>query len=353
MNAVVSGYGVWHLRFLLEFLAAWEKRPVCLTPIAYEWCSAISGVVRPRSRFRSLCRFQPRITFPTRGLSSNVEWTSSFVRPDPDLLLLIILEVGFRLVMPGRDQPAFHLDHTPHHDLVFKGAFSSGDDDIIADGVCAWVADSNHMPAGSCVHYLTERIQKDTPFSPRLRRMCIHLIERMWRSKLWVSELENIGLLNRLDVGVGEVECKHVWGGLLADVVHSPAGRDGLSIHYWRLLERFPWEWLCFRKFRPRAAKLVKSLKKAEDWEKLEAWLATAWRFDAYWYGNEDKCAANPGLERLEKATLKHLLRRPLALPKFEGLSEFGGPIHILRDPLRHICTQVRGVLLILEPLPP
>jgi hypothetical protein len=30
------------LHYLLEFLAAWEKRPLCLTPIAYQWCSAIS-----------------------------------------------------------------------------------------------------------------------------------------------------------------------------------------------------------------------------------------------------------------------------------------------------------------------
>jgi len=53
MSAIVDGDALQHLNFLLEFLAAWSKCPTCLTPMAYEWCSAISDVggLGPQSVF--------------------------------------------------------------------------------------------------------------------------------------------------------------------------------------------------------------------------------------------------------------------------------------------------------------
>jgi len=57
-----------NLRYLLEFLAAWEKRPECLTSMAYQWCSAISKareqermpVTQPRpSQDQPGCRKNP------------------------------------------------------------------------------------------------------------------------------------------------------------------------------------------------------------------------------------------------------------------------------------------------------
>jgi hypothetical protein len=46
MSIIADGNGLQHLNLLLEFLVAWEKRPVYLTPMAYEWCSAISEAAR-------------------------------------------------------------------------------------------------------------------------------------------------------------------------------------------------------------------------------------------------------------------------------------------------------------------
>ena len=65
MKVISDGNLVQHLYFLLEFLAAWEKRPLCLTQMAYEWCSAISEVagklgqgeipiIEPRPRLNEL-----------------------------------------------------------------------------------------------------------------------------------------------------------------------------------------------------------------------------------------------------------------------------------------------------------
>ena len=368
MNAIVNGCDFEGFVTLLEFLAAWEKRPICLAPITYKWCSAFSEVAEFGPQPWSLFRLRSQRWRPPRYLS-DIEWVFSFVGPDFDAvrmgetsdhtcenphtpanldpgLLVTILEVGFRLVTLGRDQPALHLGHTPHHDLVFKCTFSDDDDEVIADGVCAWIADGDHMPAGSCVHYLTQRTENERPFSPRLRRMCIHLIERMWRSKLWMPELESIDLLNRIEVGVDEMEDRGEWGMLLAGVVHSPAVLKSLSIHYWHLLRRLPWSRRGFLNFRSHAAELVRMLEEAEDWEKLEAWMVTVWQFNGYWYGDDPE-----NLERLKQATLKHLLRRPSALPLFEGVAGIfeDGYLTALED----ICAQARTEELPLESLSP
>ena len=42
MTSIADGSCLHHLNYLLEFLAAWEKRPAYLTPMTYQWCSAIS-----------------------------------------------------------------------------------------------------------------------------------------------------------------------------------------------------------------------------------------------------------------------------------------------------------------------
>ena len=264
----------------------------------------------------------------------------------PWILLFVALGVGFRLVIPSRDQPTLRLDHTPHHNLVFKSTFSNDDDEVVADGVCAWIADSDHMPADSCVHYFTKRLEKDTPFSPRLRRMMIRLIERMWYSNLWVSELMAIRLLNRLDVGADDMEDKHEWAKLLADVLDSSAGLEGLSIHYWHLLEGLPPVYTT-----PVAStmKFAGSLVDAEDWEKLEVLMTIAWQTLEHRSGERTKV-----LGYLKQETLEHLLRRPSAIPRFEGLSESGNLLPVLCSILKSICAQARAQAerLPLEPPP-
>ena len=72
-------------------------------------------------------------------------------------LLSIALEIGFRLTEPGHNQPFPHLNHTYHHDWVFETAFSSDDDDVIADAVYVWIADRGHISPASFVGYFTKR----------------------------------------------------------------------------------------------------------------------------------------------------------------------------------------------------
>ena len=377
MNVVADGNSLQHLHYLLLFLASWEKRPACLTPMAYQWCSAISEVVGRLGREGIPIRgpdplhleFQPRrgpqrgnwtpwIEFSKAGpgcypARSDHTFHSAHGRPlnlTLDSLLPnhlpIILEIGFRPVRPGYDQPALHLAHTPHHDWVFEAAFSSDDDEVIADAVCVWVAGGSQTPPGSCARYFSKRVEKGTPFSQRLRRVSIHAIGRIWRSELEVSGLETVRLLNCLEVGVDDVDDLDdvdvgEWCMLLVGVLCSPAGLGGLSLCYWRLLEKMSpriwWTMDC----EPRTVEVARSLEEAEDWEKLEIWMLAAWRTGLL-----------PLSEDVERVTLNLLLRRPSVLPRFEACeTEIVNPDQ--KAEFRRICNQARTEQSPLEYPPP
>ena len=367
MTDIANGESLRDFNFLLEFLAAWEERPVYLTPMVYKWCSTISEVVVTGHRHTPLLRFRPQDVGLDGVLSEAAELRFSLVGPGcglvrtgeashhnrkrrrkwigshPRVHLPIILEVGFRLVTPGSGQPALRLDHTLDHNLVFESALSNHDDEVIADGMCAWIAGSDHVPAGSCAHYLTKSVENDTPFSLRLRRMGISLIERTWRSELRASELETILLLNRLYVSVDDMEDQCEWVRLLVNAISSPVGLQGLSIHYWHLLEGLPPVWTPPM---ARTMELVRLLEEGEDWEKLGVWMVVVWQ------SNPGSFAALEDLEHLERVTLKYLLQRPSALPRFEGLPRSEGVWTGYHAALEDICARARAELLSLEPLP-
>jgi len=424
MNVIGDGDGLHHLNYLLEFLAAWEKRPACLTPMAYQWSSAISEVagrlglglglrlalrldfglgswhqygLQPPAQPGLRLRLQPQDLASDKLVSEAAEREFSHVGPSYDpvraddasshtheyprepirfhhgILLSIILEVGFRLVVLGRDHTTFHLDHTPHHNVVFETTFSSRDDEVIADGVCAWIMDSDHMSASSCAHYLARRVERDVSFSPRLRWMSICAIENIWRHELTVSDLETVRLLNRLDVDMDDIGRKREWLKLLVDVIHSPVGLENLSIHYWRLLDRLVSTSKRFATFTPRDMELMRLLEEAEQWEMLEVWMVIAWKSLGYGFMGvtepvedsepgketdsgediEPEDEAKPvDAEELEQVTLNLLLQRPSALPRFEDLSTSRALWMDQDVVLRRICAQARAQELPVEPPP-
>ena len=141
----------------------------------------------------------PRLdgTYERRGSHPFLQLTG-FTYAD---LPLEALEIGFRLA-----RPAIGLSQTSHHDRVFEVAFSIRDDEVIADAVCAWIADSGCTPVGSLISHLADRAESTTPFLPRLRQMAIHAIHRIWSSELAVSALETVRLLDRLEVDVDDMD---------------------------------------------------------------------------------------------------------------------------------------------------
>ena len=396
-NVIADGKLLRHLYYLLEYLAAWSGRPACLTAMTHQWCFAISEAAGrlvqrgvPLGRPRLLPRFRPGLSVPVdlrtragiqlqlqldlqpqpelrilfrrqdqvtdplffiveRGFSQTGHGCSP-VRPgdtshhtpleDPTplkymYLLPIILEIGFRLVVPGRDQQALFLDRVPHHDWVFQRAFSSDDDQVVADAVCAWVTD-DRTPPGSYVAYLTERVERSRPFSPRLRRVNIRAIECIEPSGLKVSGSWSgaVDLLHRLNVDVRDTVEKHQWVWLLLAVIRSPGELESLSSHYWRLLDKLVSAAEVPIDSAPLNVEVMRLLEEAGDWEKLEVWVPIVWR-SLPW-------GTFPSKEDILRVTLELLLLRPSAFPKLEGLRESEVLSEDQKDELRRTCDEAR-----------
>ena len=387
VDAISNGNGLQHLNFLLEFLAAWEKRPVFLTPIAYQWCSAVSEAAgefkqgeipdlfeleqQLQEQVQARLRLPPRLPLPPhlrlrlqdlardQFFSEFAEEEFSHVGPacDPTrldntsyhtcecpqdliplrrvVLLSAILEIGFRLTGSGRDWLALPLDHTPHHEWIFELA-SYSDDELLADAVSIWIVDGGHTSLGSCAHYLAKRADRDMPFSPRLRQLGIRVIEHSWRSELEVSEWETVRLLNCLNADVNDTAKGDVWAELLVNVIHSPVGLESLSPHYWRLLDKLvlaaDLDLGGTSILRDVDTEVMRSLERARDWEKLEVWMVVLW-LSQPWHL----------VGGIDEATLGLLLQRPSGLPRFEGLCRTDrlGTWH--KDKLQRICDQVRA----------
>jgi len=106
---------------------------------------------------------------------------------------------------------------------------------------------------------------------------------------------------------------------MLVDVVHSPAGLESLSSHYWHLLGKLVVASIFSLHLAPRDVEVMRSLEKAEDWEKLGVWMVVVWS-SLPW----SRILVSELMESIEEVTLKLLLRRPSALQGFEDLCEVG-----------------------------
>ena len=308
MNVIVDGHCLWPLNYLLEFFAAWEKRPANLTSVVYQWCCTISKAVarlgpgeiptsrRARLNFIYDLRVREPLTldgwtphWPRESFFSTVGSGCDSVRLDStshrthscqpvvtflnyEDLLRTSLKAGFRLAGPGHDQPAIHLGHTSHNNQIFEIAFSS-DDEVVADVVCTWIADGGVAPPGWFVRYFTKRLENRNSFSRRLQWASTCCIERIWRSELEVSALETVHLLNRLKVNVDHVTDNGKWVRLLIFAIRSTTGRESLSSHNWRSLDRPTSDSGLYERFVSRDVEVMKSLEEAQDWGRLEVWM--------------------------------------------------------------------------------
>jgi len=373
MNIIAHGNLLRHLDYLMEFLAAWEKRPEWLTPMAYQWCSAISeaaGRLGQKGTFpstletglKSMFREQQALATDDvpNFLSSTVEGEFSQVGPSCDLVrfgetlyntqegtlevpippLLVALEIGFRLATPTNHHPALHLNHTDHHDWVFEAVFSGNKDEAIADAVSVWIAGGSNTPPGSYVHYFSKRVVRDEDFSPRLRQAAIYVIEQIWDRELNISVFNTVFLLNRLNVDVDDMEKKGRWAQLLINILCLPGGLESLSTHYWHLLDKLDWHHMekASQNMNLNSHSTVTdSLEADKDWEKLEVWLGIVWR----------SMKRDDTVEDIQQVTLDLLLQQPSALPRFKNLCETNKLHQTHKPTLQQICDQV----LALQPL--
>ena len=219
---------------------------------------------------------------------------------------------------------------------MFDIVFSGGDDEIIADAVGVWLVDRNYTLPGLCARYLAKRMERDASFSPRLRRVIIHALQRNWNSELTVSELEFLHLLNRLEVCMDDVQEGKEWIRLLVGVIRSSSGLEKLSLHYWDLLYKLMLVTEIAGGFLPRDVEVMKLLEEDEDWEKLEVWIVTMWWPPYNWFDKE--------MQDIEQVTLKLLSRQPSLLPRFEA-RVLRKLVKTHKTKLGEICEKVRADL--------
>ena len=125
-------------------------------------------------------------------------------------------------------------------------------------------------------------------------------------------------------------------------VVCSPVGLETLSSHYWHLLAKLVVNWKLDHPIAPRDMEVMRLLEKAEDWEKLGAWMIVVWTFLPW-----STITGSESTESIEEATLKLLLQQPSTLRGFEDLCKAGRlRIQSYRDyenKLKLICDQARA----------
>ena len=138
-----------------------------------------------------------------------------------------------------------------------------------------------------------------------------------------MSVVETANLLDRLNVDVGGMG-KSKSTELLTDAICSP-------LHYWHLMDKMALAKGLGVDFTSRST-VMRSLKEAEDWEKLEVWMAIVWR-----------CVlSSRSVEDVERVTLKLLSRRPSALQRSEDLCETESFSAIRKTKLQLVCDQAR-----------
>ena len=336
------------LDYLMDFLVAWKGRPPLLIPMAYQWCSAISeaaellgldGMRTSRRRWPRdfVYQFQvefsqvvsnydpPRLDNPPHTRDRQQDPTS-----EKYFDLLAPLRVAFRLAGPVLDR--VDLKHTSHHDLVFETAFSSNDDEVIADAVCAWIV-SNSKPATSCARYLVKRVANDRGFSPRLRQVAIRAIEEVTTEELHTSGLEFIRLVNRLHVTTKD-GLHHIirWHHLLVDAIRLRLG-EHLSPHSWHLLDELISIRVTTGPLMSADLEIMESFEEAKNWEGLEIWMA--FLLHSYW--------EIPGsTAKIGDVAAKLISSRPSALQRFENLHVSSESV---RDKLKEVYKQARAVI--------
>ena len=271
----------------LRDLAKLEARPLCLTDITYEWCSAIY---------------------------ENREYIEGW-----EILLPVCLELGFRHLDPRQSWIPATLARAEHHRGLVDVIFKSQKSEVVADFLQALTMQPSLLEqAGEMIDICTGHLLDLhilVPFSPRLRKLVIRFVEIAGDEGFEGAGVEKlIELLDRLQVTVKEMDENCRWTLLLLHVIRSSEGAQCLSDWYWELLvELTIWDswWLKFGD--NDALQIAKSLNDAEEWGKLECCIGIMWMSSRSGGTTE---------EDLGYSTLLLLRQRPGATQKLEQWME-------------------------------
>ena len=252
-------------------------------------------------------------------------------------LLFLSLEIGFRHLGPDSSADRLDLTHTKHHQGLVDVMVKSNDSEAIADLLHAWTWSAKPCPfLGACAEHLVG-LHDRVAFSPRLRRLVIRSVELIGYKKFEGVGVERFcQLLDHLYVTVVDVDRKHRCIRLLLGCLKSPEGIQHLSYRCWKLLA----ELATSEDMNPiYNHQIMVSLAEAQEWDKLECWIATVWMM---W---------PPGTvaieEDLERQTSLLFHQRPDAVRKLTLWMERWSKEHGEEVPesFKRICQQATEVM--------
>ena len=275
--------------------------------VTHEWCSAIYA---NREKFE--------------------DWKS---------LTLTCLEIGFRRLDPQFLYLAT-LTHTEHHRQLVDVVFESRNGEVVADFLHSWAV-GYQLPeqasgmVGACMGHLVG-LHNQGPFSPRLRRIVIRLVESSGYEEFKGAGVEKlIVLLDHLHVTDEDIDTKDRWASLLLNVIWSSGGTQLLSHWYWEFLAELAFlemQWLKSQVI--HGPEITKTLVDAEEWEKLECWIKIIWI-----------CLDSAGIteEDIKISMLSLFRHRPGAAQRLEQWMERWSQQYKenIPEPFQRILTQV------------
>jgi len=294
--------------YVLRDLIELETRPMCLTEIAYDWCSVIC-----------------------EKSQSPGDWES---------LLLASLEIGFRHLDPREPYAVPTLAHTEHHPKMVDIVFKSQKSEAIADLLHAWTTSRTLALAllGTCTEHLV-CLHSLMPFSSRLRQFVLHSVELIGYEGFEGVGVERfVGLLNHLHVTVQDINRLCPWARLLLGTLQTSEGTQLLSHWYWELLVELgvlysPWL-VDNITYNPQ---IMTFLTEAQEWSKLEYWMGAVWLL---WPPEADGIRE----EDLGRSILLLFRQRPGAFQKLEQWMERWSQTNNMNIPesFQRICKQAQ-----------
>jgi len=294
---------------VLNDLIKLETRPVCLTEIAYEWCSAI-------------CENYQNLR----------DWES---------LLLPSLEIGFRHLDFQDYRIEARITHTEHHKRLVGVVFESRKSEAIADLLHVWTAEGGRDDRADillslCTEHLVG-LHDLVPSSSRLRRLVIRSVELVgYEGFEEVGMVRSTELLNHLCVTVEDMDECDDWAELLFNIIQSSGGAQLLSDWYWDLLVGLATSSESLGDEIAYNPQVIAFLTEAQEWSKLECWMGIVgmvWPPEAGGIGEKD----------LYRSMLLLVRQRPGAVQRLEQLMELRHCIcdEDIPESLQRICEQV------------
>ena len=144
-----------------------------------------------------------------------------------------------------------------------------------------------------------------------------------------------VELLNDLRVTAEDVDDVIGWATLLLDTIQSPEGTQYLSHLYWEFLVEFAVpnsRWL--KLDLADGLKIMITLTEAEEWSKLECWMAIVWMLLPE--------GVDPGEQDLGHSMTLLFRQRPRAVQKLEQWMEPWGQANFscVPESFRQVCKQ-------------